>query len=296
MDNGYLFDGIYANLSLLRPRVKFLLKPVMPFHYRKFAKNWIQISFYRLLRKYPFEIKTYQGQGIKIQNEKAWRKEIGKLNKDLIRDKYGIKFLGIERGDARAILNEDYKFLVDPGNYVVDIGANVGDTALYFWHYGMKVLGFEPYPVLYNTALKNVHINKIESITIKRAALGKKDEYIYLENVKDADLGISIKFYKKGIKTPVYSLKTAIHKFAVPRDANLKIDCEGCEYDIILNSDDKTLKHFKKIQIEYHYGRKNLVERLKKAGFNVRSTLPRKGWNTWANKYMYVGYIYAERN
>jgi FkbM family methyltransferase len=41
----------------------------------------------------------------------------------------------------------------------------------------------------------------------------------------------------------------------------LKMDCEGCEYDAILNS--KRLGELRQIQMEYHYGPERLVETLR---------------------------------
>ena len=38
----------------------------------------------------------------------------------------------------------------------------------------------------------------------------------------------------------------------------LKMDCEGSEYRIILNTDKKILRKFTQIIMEYHFGYKNL--------------------------------------
>jgi hypothetical protein len=214
------------------------------------------------------------------------------LYEERIKDKFGIILKHLDQGDPLAILNEDYKFLVQKDNYIVDIGANIGDTALYFCHYGMKVLGFEPDPNLYEWALENIRLNNAKEVNIIKGALGKEDKL-------------------NEVEIPIYSLTTVIKKFGIPKDANLKIDCEGCEYDIILNSSDETLRHFKRIQIEYHYGRKNLEERLRKAGFKVRSTwlteiikkarakikdaLSKNPTNKRLGPRMIIGYIYAER-
>ena len=73
------------------------------------------------------------------------------------------------------------------------------------------------------------------------------------------------------------------------------MDCEGCEYNIV-NEQDETLRKFKRIQIEYHYGYEKLKSKLEEAGFTVRYTEPRKSYNKEAtNPNMSVGWIYAER-
>lgn len=52
------------------------------------------------------------------------------------------------------------------------------------------------------------------------------------------------------------------------------MDCEGCECDAILSIADDILRRFSYIQIEYHYGYKNLKEKLEKSGFTVSITRP----------------------
>ena len=74
------------------------------------------------------------------------------------------------------------------------------------------------------------------------------------------------------------------------------MDCEGCEYDIILNSHPDTIKQFSVIQIEYHYGYYELKQQLHKLGFAVNTTKARFRINKFAkNHNMYVGWLYAQR-
>jgi len=77
-------------------------------------------------------------------------------------------------------------------------------------------------------------------------------------------------------------------------NAVLKMDCECCEYNII-NEDNDTLRKFKRIQIEYHYGYEKLKEKLEEAGFKVTYSEPRKSFNKNAIEHnMLIGYIYAK--
>jgi hypothetical protein len=52
------------------------------------------------------------------------------------------------------------------------------------------------------------------------------------------------------------------------------MDCEGCEYESILNANENTLQKFSHILIEYHHGYKDLKEKLEKSGFKVSVTRP----------------------
>jgi len=48
-----------------------------------------------------------------------------------------------------------------------------------------------------------------------------------------------------GFEIEMITLSKLIERFNL-REALLKMDCEGCEYESILNENDKTLKIFKK--------------------------------------------------
>lgn len=65
------------------------------------------------------------------------------------------------------------------------------------------------------------------------------------------------------------------------------MDCEGYEYNLL---EDDVLEKIVMIQMEYHYGYRDLKEKLEGCGFSVRYTEPRKG------KVMELGFIYAERS
>ena len=75
--------------------------------------------------------------------------------------------------------------------------------------------------------------------------------------------------YKKAIT----SLKQISHLISSSRIDFLKMDCEGAEYDILLNASDKTLGKIKKIAISTHdvekYNGQILADFLVKKGFKV---------------------------
>lgn len=54
----------------------------------------------------------------------------------------------------------------------------------------------------------------------------------------------------------------------------MKIDCEGCEYDIILNANPATLLKFSHILGEYHYDYPYLKDKLESCGFRTRFAEP----------------------
>ncbi|MEM4058710.1 MAG: FkbM family methyltransferase [Thermoplasmata archaeon] len=74
----------------------------------------------------------------------------------------------------------------------------------------------------------------------------------------------------------------------------LKMDCEGCEYNL-LNETNETIRKFSMAQIEYHYDYEKLVDKLRKCGYNVRYTEPKILYNSSVGKTMIVGYIYVQQ-
>lgn len=62
------------------------------------------------------------------------------------------------------------------------------------------------------------------------------------------------------------TLTTIVNEFKI-RDGVLKVDCEGCEYEIIKII--KSLKNFTQILIEYHKGPQPLVTILEDLGYQV---------------------------
>jgi hypothetical protein len=72
----------------------------------------------------------------------------------------------------------------------------------------------------------------------------------------------------------------------------LKLDCEGCEYGLILDANRETLRRFKRIIIEYHNGYENLCNKLREAGFFVRHTVPKRMPS--GRKTLMIGLIFAE--
>ena len=178
--------------------------------------------------------------------------------------------------------------------YVIDIGANIGDTAIYFALNGAKkVISFEPYPATFVLAEKNIGMSEFkEKIQIINAGYGK-DRKIKIDTSFIPDTGSDIIESSKGTDIEIYSLETIMKKYNI-NSGVLKMDCEGCEYHL-LNEKNETLRNFSKIQIEYHYGYEKLVEKLKESGFETKFTTPIKSWNHSAGKAMVMGYVYGKK-
>ena len=73
-----------------------------------------------------------------------------------------VPFVGLPASCYYSNFNIDYKDRV-----IIDVGANSGDTALYFASKGAKVYAFEPVKEYFDMALKNLDLNPELSKNIK---------------------------------------------------------------------------------------------------------------------------------
>jgi len=137
---------------------------------------------------------------------------------------------------------------------VVDIGAFVGDTAIYFAIKGAeKVIAIEPHPGAYEELAENIRINGLEAkIVPLNIAVGDKEGYIVIFNVetKQALVTLFKESEGNGIKVKMETLSNVINKYNLETDV-LKMDCEGCEYNLILN-DYEAVSKFDQLAFEYH--------------------------------------------
>jgi FkbM family methyltransferase len=161
-------------------------------------------------------------------------------------------------------LERPYGCVNPKGRDVIDIGAYNADSALYFALQGAKtVYAFEPNPICYQIALKNLSLNRFRNIYLFNEGIGP-----YNHTIKLMDSRPSIGFVLKdsgenGVyAVRVRTLRSIIDEFNID-EAVLKLDCEGCEYDVLLNCEDDIFDHFPEIILEYHNGAAKLVTRLK---------------------------------
>lgn len=194
-------------------------------------------------------------------------------------------------------VTEPYKRLDCRNRDVVDIGANVGDTAIYFALKGArKVYGYEPYPYPYRLAVKNVALNKLGShIRVFNEGCAGRSRMLRIDPKLDNRGRIPVTPFKNGFKVKMLALRGIVKRHRI-EGGSLKIDCEGWEYDILLNSDTATLRKFQNMIIEYHYGYMDLIDKLKGAGFRISRTISSYVPKSMAEQNSrYCGLIYAER-
>tara|TARA_Y100000310_G_scaffold299526_1_gene334455 strand:- start:93 stop:845 length:753 start_codon:yes stop_codon:yes gene_type:complete len=164
-----------------------------------------------------------------------------------------------------------------PKNAVVlDLGANIGTFTVLAAKQPntKKVYAYEPFPS--NTALliKNTSLNNLnEKVSINAEAVSKKSgtTEFYLNSKGPATHSLNNKT-GKSITVPTTSLSQILKKHKIKKVDLLKLDVEGAEEDILLNTTKTDLKKIKHIIMEYHpnINLKKLITFLKKNGFHVK--------------------------
>jgi FkbM family methyltransferase len=166
---------------------------------------------------------------------------------------------------------------------IVDVGAYIGDTPLYYAKRGALVVAVEPLPSNYEVMLRNLELNpdlKHRVIPVNAAISGRDGfvEFSYSRFI-DGDASIygggrfKVRVRSMRLSTlikEVTSMGLDLDRFKV---RVLKMDCNGCEYDVINEVD--VLRLFDIVKIEYcgHLRGKTyheLKSALEKLGFTCR--------------------------
>lgn len=168
---------------------------------------------------------------------------------------------------------DDYALLEVKNKDVLDIGANIGDSSVYFVLRGANhVYAVEPFPSAYEEAVKNASLNEMqEQITCVKAALATESG-ITRANLGEASVGRIASIEMKESYSGDEIRRTTIGELAKEfnlRSCVLKMGCEGCEYSL-LKTDPEILRRFDEILVEYHHGYLNLKSLLEGVGFAVR--------------------------
>ncbi len=189
--------------------------------------------------------------------------KLGWQYKDDHWEKNGIKFKYAYGSISDVFDFEEYKFLNVQNKSVLDIGAFIGDSSIYFVLKGAKkVYAIEPHPESYKEMIENIKLNNMEDKIIPiNIGINYEIDYIYVPTTVINTQSILLESKSNGIKVSASKLSDIIEKYNIDAQV-LKMDCEGCEYDIILKDYD-TIKEFDEIGFEYHaYNTKIPVSKL----------------------------------
>ena len=149
-------------------------------------------------------------------------------------------------------IEEVYKVSLPENALIIDCGANIGISVLYFklQHPTAKVIAFEPDEINFNLLRQNIDSFKLENVEIHKKAVWNENTVITFSNEgtmsSKIESGSSMN-ESKVIQIPAIRLKGLLNQPV----HFLKLDIEGAEYEVLKDSED-SLKNIENLFIEYH--------------------------------------------
>ena len=231
------FDNAAMQLKNMRSRAEDLLVV------RSIVENWQDVFLFRVgIKKAGFVMQLRNGKNIKINKPKDyfsfWESDEGQKellkhsnldgiikiaeNDKMLKFKFENKIVKLVYDSQKQMNNtlgmikeqfmkQQYKWLDVKGKDVIDIGANIGDSAIYFALKGAKhVYAFEPYPYSYYIANKNIRLNGLQDkITLVNQGCGGKKTTIKIDNTYENVGSTDLKLFKRGKEIKITTVEYA---------------------------------------------------------------------------------------
>ncbi len=174
---------------------------------------------------------------------------------------------------------------------VIDIGANIGAFSLYAAALGAKqVISVEPISASYNTFLRNIHRMGLKNVTThKRIVAEKGNDFLPVSLNPNAGANSMYNVSENYEVVETTSFSNIMNQIA-GHDILLKLDCEGGEYDVIMNATNHDMIRINEIMLEIHtdlhpkYKGKDIIEKkLTEFGFTRVDSVQIYYWDWDAN-------------
>lgn len=246
----------------------------------KVTKSPVQCIVALALKISPYELTLKSGNQVISEDRAEIIRELFKANFNtnekyyFVYNKKGFSYTIKNYNSVETMIstfvNEDWKKLNVKNKFVLDIGGYVGDTAIYFVANGaVNVIVLEAFPYSCRIAEGNVAINHLQGkIEILNYALGAHKTNIIIDPNYVNDNESSAISQSDGVEVPVTTLEDIVKKYAI-KDWVMKMNCEGCEYDVFEATDIKIINTFSEIYMHYHKNPIPLVRKLEESGFKV---------------------------
>lgn len=182
---------------------------------------------------------------------------------------------------------------------IIDIGGHIGSFSVYVASLAPegKIYSYEPFLQSFSLASKNIEANGITNAKVFNLAVAEHEgsKFLYLNPKNNSGHSFTDKS-GQSVEIKTTTPKKIFEENKIESCDLLKLDCEGGEYDILLNSGDEVFGKIKQISMEYHLpqffgaGDSNLFEklvlRLQSAGFEV--LIKKENYQR--------GYLYAKKS
>jgi FkbM family methyltransferase len=178
----------------------------------------------------------------------------------------------------------------------LDIGANIGSVSLYVDNFNkvrdeynkIKVYSVEPEPNNLLLLKENIKNNPTENITVISNAIWHEQKTVLITN-KGGNSSIIDETNDESVEVLAITIQDFIDLYGIDEIDVVKIDIEGAEFDLIINTPPETLAKIKYITLEFDKsfdGRFGImVEKLSKQfGLEILGS-PERGGYIYGNRY-----------
>lgn len=142
---------------------------------------------------------------------------------------------------------------VQDGWTVIDVGAGIGDFAILMAreHPHSRIYAYEPFPPSYALLQQNIALNGVGNVTPFPAAVGavRGTARLFLEGdaVQHSVSKRSVNATAPFVEVQTLTLMDVHEQNGIERCDVLKMDCEGCEFDVLLNASAEVLQRITQI-------------------------------------------------
>lgn len=188
------------------------------------------------------------------------------------------KLIILEVWKTKTYIDKDFN--IKKNDVVVDIGANIGAFSVLaaIKTQNGSVFAYEPEENNYSKLLENINGNDLHNISPSKLIISDKNGFcdLFIGNLSNATHSIHETDSKKSRRVKCITLKDIFTCNNLKKIDFLKIDAEGAEYDILLNTPSEVIRKVDKIVLEYHdyldhnHTYNDLEKYLKGNGFKVK--------------------------
>jgi len=246
---------------------------IMPTYYKFFNKN---------RRNCPYIFKVEENERTILYDNNGTRfyfMGYRRINNYIYPEGLGRKKQSMKKKYCYSVFN------IEPGDIVIDIGANVGEFTLMASQHAEKVFSFEPDPNCFYCLKKNT--DNIDNIEIFEYGVSKaNDSKSFYLSSEDADSSlIKPKIYTNKIEINTIRLDSWMKSKGISKIDFLKVEAEGAELEVLEGLGDK-IEFVQKVSVD------GGAERYGKTTSNeVDQYLQSNGFHT----YVINHHVYARR-
>jgi FkbM family methyltransferase len=181
------------------------------------------------------------------------------------------------------------------GGVFIDVGANIGAVSLFVDSFNkdrednskIKVYAVEPEPNNLYLLSQNIENNPTENITIVNNAIWHEEKMVSISNRGGNSSLVDTDEDKSEVLA--ITLETLFSTYNIKEVDVMKIDIEGAEFDLIINTPAETLAKINRLVLEFdksfdgRFGQ--MIEKLSKQfGIDILGS-PERGGYVYANRY-----------